>query len=73
MCGTKLPATSGDSSGVVDVMHGSVHKVGYRETSVCAYGAPGMGPKLALVEGVIPNSIISNVTYAGFIVKYENN
>ena len=32
-----------------------------------------IGPELALVEGVIPNSIISNVTYAGFIVKYENN
>ena len=32
-----------------------------------------IGPELALVEGVIPNSIISNVTYNGFIVKYENN
>ena len=31
------------------------------------------GPDLALVEGVIPNSIISNVTYSGFIVKYETN
>ena len=30
------------------------------------------GPSLALVEGVIPNSIISNVKYSGFIVKYEN-
>ena len=30
------------------------------------------GPEMALVEGVIPNSIISNVTYSGFIVKYEN-
>ena len=30
------------------------------------------GPKMALVEGVIPNSIISNVRYSGFIVKYEN-
>ena len=29
------------------------------------------GPSLALVEGVIPNSIISNVKYSGFIVKYE--
>ena len=29
-----------------------------------------MGPELALVEGVIPNNIISNVTYSGFIVKY---
>ena len=28
------------------------------------------GPSLALVEGVIPNSIISNVKYSGFIVKY---
>ena len=28
------------------------------------------GPELALVEGVIPNKIISNVTYSGFIVKY---
>ena len=32
-----------------------------------------IGPELALVEGVIPNNIISNVTYSGFIVKYENN
>ena len=31
------------------------------------------GPELALVEGVIPNNIISNVTYYGFIVKYETN
>ena len=30
------------------------------------------GPEMALVEGVIPNSIISNVRYSGFIVKYEN-
>ena len=30
------------------------------------------GPEMALVEGVIPNKIISNVTYSGFIVKYEN-
>ena len=29
------------------------------------------GPSLALIEGVIPNSIISNVKYSGFIVKYE--
>ena len=29
-----------------------------------------MGPELALVEGVIPNNIISNVIYSGFIVKY---
>ena len=28
------------------------------------------GPELALVEEVIPNNIISNVTYYGFIVKY---
>ena len=32
-----------------------------------------IGPELALVEGVITNNIISNVTYSGFIVKYENN
>ena len=32
-----------------------------------------IGPELSLVEGVIPSSIISNVTYSGFIVKYENN
>ena len=31
------------------------------------------GPEWALVEGVIPNSIISNVNYSGFIVKYETN
>ena len=31
------------------------------------------GPELALVEGVIPNSIISNVTYSGFIIKYETS
>ena len=31
------------------------------------------GPELALVEGVIPNNSISNVTYSGFIVKYETN
>ena len=30
------------------------------------------GPSLALVEGVIPSSIISNVKYSGFIVKYDN-
>ncbi len=30
------------------------------------------GPEMALVEGVIPNSIISNVNYSGFIVKYDN-
>ena len=30
------------------------------------------GPELALVEGVIPNKIISNATYSGFIVKYDN-
>ena len=32
-----------------------------------------IGPEMALVEGVIPNSIISNVKYSGFIVKYDNN
>ena len=31
------------------------------------------GPEMALVEGVIPNQIISNVKYSGFIIKYENN
>ena len=31
------------------------------------------GPELSLVAGVIPNNIISNVTYSGFIVKYETN
>ena len=30
------------------------------------------GPELALVEGVIPNKIVGNVTYSGFIVKYDN-
>tara|TARA_Y100001970_G_scaffold59903_1_gene76300 strand:+ start:1767 stop:2060 length:294 start_codon:yes stop_codon:yes gene_type:complete len=30
-----------------------------------------IGPELALVEGVIPNNIISNVKYSGFIVKYD--
>ena len=30
------------------------------------------GPEFALVEGVIPNKIISNETYSGFIVKYDN-
>ena len=29
------------------------------------------GPNLALVEGVIPSIIYSNVKYTGFIVKYE--
>ena len=28
------------------------------------------GPKMALVEGVIPSNVFSNVTYSGFIVKY---
>ena len=28
------------------------------------------GPKIALVEGVIPSSVSSNVTYSGFIVRY---
>ena len=31
------------------------------------------GPQLSLVEGVIPNQIISNVKYSGFIVKYDSN
>ena len=30
------------------------------------------GPELALVEGVIANKIITNATYSGFIVKYDN-
>ena len=30
------------------------------------------GPDMALVEGVIPSSIISNVKYSGFIVKYDS-
>ena len=29
-----------------------------------------IGPKMALVEGVIPSNVFSNVTYSGFIVKY---
>ena len=28
------------------------------------------GPELALVEGVIPSNVFSNVTYSGFIVKF---
>ena len=31
-----------------------------------------IGPEMSLVEGVIPNNIFSNVTYSGFIVKFEN-
>ena len=31
------------------------------------------GPQMSLVEGVIPNQIISNVKYSGFIVKYDSN
>ena len=30
------------------------------------------GPNMALVEGVIPSNVFSNVTYKGFIVKYED-
>ena len=30
------------------------------------------GPEMALVEGVIPSKVFSNVTYSGFIVKYNN-
>ena len=30
-----------------------------------------IGPELELVEGVIPNNIISKVKYSGFIVKYD--
>ena len=29
-------------------------------------------PEMALVEGVIPSNVFSNVTYSGFIVKFEN-
>ena len=31
------------------------------------------GPQMSLVEGVIPNQIITNVKYSGFIVKYDSN
>tara|TARA_Y100000590_G_C15489436_1_gene927102 strand:+ start:37 stop:330 length:294 start_codon:yes stop_codon:yes gene_type:complete len=30
------------------------------------------GPELSLIEGVIPNKIISNVVYSGFIIKYDS-
>ena len=30
------------------------------------------GPSMALVEGVIPSNVFSNVTYSGFIIKYDN-
>ena len=30
------------------------------------------GPNMALVEGVIPSNVFSNVTYSGFIIKYDN-
>ena len=30
------------------------------------------GPSMALVEGVIPSNVFSNVTCSGFIVKYDN-
>ena len=30
------------------------------------------GPEMALVEGVIPSNVFSNVIYSGFIVKYDN-
>ena len=30
------------------------------------------GPEMALVEGVIPSNVFNNVTYSGFIVKYDN-
>ena len=29
------------------------------------------GPEMALVEGVIPSNVFSNVVYSGFIIKYE--
>ena len=31
-----------------------------------------IGPEMSLVEGVIPSNIFSNVTYSGFIVKFED-
>ena len=31
-----------------------------------------IGPSMALVEGVIPSRIFSNVTYSRFIIKYDN-
>ena len=31
-----------------------------------------IGPEMSLVEGVIPSNVFSNVTYSGFIVKFEN-
>ena len=30
------------------------------------------GPSMSLVEGVIPSNVFSNVTYSGFIIKYDN-
>ena len=30
------------------------------------------GPEMALVKGVIPSNVFSDVTYSGFIVKFEN-
>ena len=30
------------------------------------------GPEMALVEGVIPSNVFSNVIYSGFNVKYDN-
>jgi acylphosphatase len=30
------------------------------------------GPELAHVEDAIPSKIVSNATYSGFIVKYDN-
>ena len=30
------------------------------------------GPSMALVEGVIPSNVFSNVIYQGFIVKYKD-
>ena len=29
------------------------------------------GPEMALVEGVNPSNVFSNVIYSGFIIKYE--
>ena len=31
-----------------------------------------VGPSMTLVEGAIPIYVFNNITYQGFIVKYEN-
>ena len=30
------------------------------------------GPSMALVKGVISSNVFNNVTYSGFIIKYDN-